>query len=339
MADIRLAQGGADAVQRIQITPQPIIKKDLIVQDDNKQKERASRDDLENVIAVSEDGDTVQASDEGMDLLHEEEAKGELQKTDGKLVLSETGEKTPIEQEGKPAQERTEAAASREKKVFSDSDDVRPPVDEKKPVLDDVEVNRPAVSDAEEKKSPEEEEKSAIEGKDDRKPLEEEKKSEALNEKEKKPFEEEEDPVIGQEEKKNPYLEEQKKALLEPKEKNPVIEEKKSFERDPSSFVGYSESQLQELYYKDRISRNEYNQELESREEQREFLRVSNEAMTKDMIKGLKDEEALRVTKQEMKIVFSNEPLNGILPEERVKIIDSLQNITLAGEASVPTRG
>ncbi|MCR4891624.1 MAG: hypothetical protein K5989_05540, partial [Lachnospiraceae bacterium] len=141
MADIRLATGGADAAQRIQITPQPIIKKDLIVQDDNKQKEKASHDELENVIAVSEDGDTVQASDEGMDLLHEE-VREESQR-DGKALSRETGEKTPIEQEGreKPAEETRDAVASKGKKVIIDADHVRPPVEDKKPVLDDVEVN------------------------------------------------------------------------------------------------------------------------------------------------------------------------------------------------------
>nr|MCR4891226.1 hypothetical protein [Lachnospiraceae bacterium] len=233
------------------------------------------------------------------------------------------------------------------------------------------------VSSTEEKTGPEEQGKPAIEVRDDKKPFEEEEKAAGLGEEKERPLENDRKPAIGEEEKKNPYLEEQIKALTEPEEekknpyleeqikafmepeeekknpyleeqikalteprkKNPVIEEKKGFEREPSSFVGYSENQLKELYYEDKISRNEYNQELESREEQREFLRASNEAMAKDMLKGLRDEEALQVTKQEMKIVFSNEPLNGILPEERVKIIDSLENITLAGEASVPTRG
>ncbi len=324
-------------VQNTIVRPVRISEGPQIQPESTREPVKAPPVELENVISVSEDGDTVQASQTSLSKLEEKEPDDRVvvKQQNEDNAISEKKPPKPSVEEPQPLDVRTESmkppilpgenAESRAEAAETDNErleqieamagglgaaaEVKPtPQPEIKP------VTAPEIAPVEDKKPelpPIGIERNAV-----------------IQEKLK---------PVETEEPENPVIEEAKKAAAEVKEKNPVIEENNN-KSNVSSFVGFSNAQLKELYLKGDISRRTYESELESRDTEKEFLQEMNRSFAKDMGNKVAVGEKVTRDEQELKIVFSEDSSDKIDPRERIKIMDTLENIEMSGVASVALR-
>ncbi|MCR5250446.1 MAG: hypothetical protein K6E50_07570 [Lachnospiraceae bacterium] len=206
--------GGASAIsvnssyqpRRIQGAPDAAGKAAETTQKQREESKEASekRKELQDVIATSRDGDTVQARKEALEQLKEDDEVGRVVSKDSLLAAKEM---TPAEQE-KAAEEAAEKRAA---------------------------------------------EREAQEA-----------KAEAEREARQERF----SPAAERMEQREEDAEEEEKAQI-------------------SSFNGYTDAQLKQLYIKGDISKQDYDKEIESRESSKEEQRADEAAFQKESAKGV----------------------------------------------------
>lgn len=229
---------------------------------------KQDREGLENVVSVSKDGDTVQASDQGMEKL-EEDAFGRMvvQKDDeasGGYDLGNSGELT-----------KSAIAESAEKTVGSDS------------------RTEEAIKESIEKMSIQ-------------------------------PSRTEEAQAAGAEQAEKEEAEE---------EYNAEVNAEKL-----ASFEGVSDMKLEQMYLQGKISKTDYDKEMESREETREAENADDGRFSVRMTGAAALKESGERDLSQIENVFSGEANDNIAPADRMQIIESLDANT-TGTVTEDTAG
>ncbi|MBQ9568264.1 MAG: hypothetical protein IJR31_09360 [Lachnospiraceae bacterium] len=229
---------------------------------------KQDREGLENVVSVSKDGDTVQASDQGMEKL-EEDAFGRMvvQKDDeasGGYDLGNSGELT-----------KSAIAESAEKIVGSDS------------------RTEEAIKESIEKMSIQ-------------------------------PSRTEEAQAAGAEQAEKEEAEE---------EYNAEVNAEKL-----ASFEGVSDMKLEQMYLQGKISKTDYDKEMESREETREAENADDGRFSVRMTGAAALKESGERDLSQIENVFSGEANDNIAPADRMQIIESLDANT-TGTVTEDTAG
>ena len=271
MADINLTQIRSDNQNAGSVT-RPDAGADIRTKDRQDVRERTRQEEekrkkleeerLDNVISVSKDGDTVQASEESRAKLEadedkakdtgavsaaaseadeKDEAKG-IEEADGKVIVNENTVRDRIEADAEARKRRQE-------------------------ILEDISSSS----------------ERAMSVRDLFSVAAENRKTEAMT---------------GQTEK----------------------DESKAFDR-VKSFVGYSDAQLQQMYRKGEISKQDYDREIDSREEKREKEQEESKKLSRNVtVEASLAEENEREGKG-IKVAFSEDSSDTIRPEDRVDMI------------------
>ncbi len=240
---------------------------------EREQSTRVERE-LENVVSVSEDGDTVQVTDESSERL-EEDAFG---------TVAVRNENPAVEDEMRPEEEK--------------------------------ETVREELSSAEIKKSQE-----AIESPTKERIREAQDPAKVSPAKER--LEELREDQEAYKAERSDMIKEELRA--ERTEEN----EQEEAEKRVTTYNGYTEQQLQEMVRDGEISQNDYNQEMEAREERTEALVEQNNEFSNEMAEDISNIELTERQAEELKTVFAEDSASVPDAPTRAEILDKLQDFTL----------
>ncbi len=222
-------------------------------QEEEKRKQ-LEEERLEDVIAVSEDGDTVQASEESLSKLESEEEE--------KDTAAESG-RPPVE-----ADQDNDRAESGQGKIV---------------------VTESTVNDRIEEENEERERRQQI--------LED----------------------ISLSSERAMSVRDLFKAAAD-RSPNETVKQEEQFQK-VNSFTGYSDAQLQQMYRKGEISRQEYDREIDSREEKREKEQEEQKDLNREVTGESRLLEENEREGRSIKIAFSEDASDTIRPEDRVDMI------------------
>lgn len=269
--------------------------KEAQAQEEEKRIEPA----LENLVAVSEDGDTVQATEEGMERLEEDAF--------GKVV----------------AQKNDETRGTvREQNITTEEDREE---DEENPVRNDVEERRKEALQAGGLKPGDETDPNRVDPTKER--LEEQNDPNRIDPA-KERIKEQNDPN------KPDPLKERIEAEIKRKEKEEEREnidttKDNSYNPGVTSFKGYTDEQLEQLYIKGEISKNDYDKEMDARKEREEELEKAGSEFNKEFSAEIAAEEQGQLQAEELKNVFSPDSNDNLTPQTRDDILTKLQDFLL----------
>jgi len=273
--------------------------KDAQAQEEKKRIEPA----LENLVAVSEDGDTVQATEEGMERLEEDAF--------GKVVAQKSDETRGTVQE---------------QNITTEEDREE---DEENPVRNDVEERRKEALQAAGLTAGDEDDPNKIDPTKER--LEEQTDPNRIDPA-KERIKEQTDPN------KPDPLKERLEAEIKRKEKEEERKEERenidttkdnSYNPGVSSFKGYTDEQLEQLYIKGEISKNDYDKEMDARKEREEELENASSEFNKEFSAEIAAEEQGQLQAEELKNVFSPDSNDNLTPQTRDDILTKLQDFSL----------
>lgn len=282
--------------------------KKIAVEDSSKKTDRSSSEDtrLDHVVAVSEDGDTLQVSDEA-----EEER---IEAASGSVTELETSE----------ASDRANASAA--------NSGVHSKVEENFNTADEKSSSPKETAQTAREAS----EKRAQKLKEDMEAASEAsaKRAEALKE------------AADIAARKRAKMLKDAGEAAQLKEERDTRERKVSEEEDagetqqqaPSSFAGYTEQQLHQLVLDGTISRYDYDSEIKSRKDIREEM--SNEALEKSREILGEDQAYTRISRMGKAIdtAYSDEANDTPSADSRMNALEKLENITLSQENQSPNR-
>ncbi len=221
----------------------PLNEERLPRSEEIKKKESEPNLSLENVVSVSEDGDTVQVTEESSERLEEDAFGRMIEKED---VRESDNKPSPAEERlAKLEQEQAEAKAARRQQMI-------------KEILTEDE-----------------------------------------NEEQEKEVEEKE------------------------------VEEKEVETDQINSFNGYTYAQLEKLVSEGRISRDDYEKEMDSRSEKIEELKENGKEFNRTMVKNIAEEEQGERDEKQIRQIFSPDASDTLTAETRADIIESLQDFNL----------
>ncbi len=255
---------------------------------------------LENVVSVSEDGDTVQATDESMERL-EEDAFGKVV-AQGNEENRNTVTEQDISTENDAAGQVREDAAVRENREGADNK-AKEPVEKEKPETVRAEDN-PTRRRLDEENDPnriDPTKERLKEANDPNKP----------------------DPV------KERLKAQLKREQREEERENIDTTRDNTADKQVSSYNGYTNAQLEQLYIKGEISKNDYDREMDARKERAEEIQEGNKEFSREMEVRIAAEELSERQGQEMKAVYSSDSSDTLTPETRDDIITKLQDFSL----------
>ncbi|MCR5581027.1 MAG: hypothetical protein K6F66_05510 [Pseudobutyrivibrio sp.] len=112
-----------------------------------------------------------------------------------------------------------------------------------------------------------------------------------------------------------------KEVIEEELSKEPVISD------EITSFVGYSDSELKQLYLKGEISLMDFDSELESRQAQREAMAIENSKFTAGMMKNNADFSKILQAADSIDNISSDEGESTIPIEIRMQAMASLDTL------------
>lgn len=95
-----------------------------------------------------------------------------------------------------------------------------------------------------------------------------------------------------------------------------------------TSFTGYTDAQLEQLYLKGDISRFDYDQEIEAREAQREEAEDSNRNMNEQVMGAVNGMERASQDAEQIKTAFGSESNENPDPAARIDLLSQLQDLT-----------
>ena len=245
-------------------------------------EEKKAEEILENVISVSEDGDTVQATDESMDRLEEDAF--------GRVVVENT-----------EAQENTRTAQGEENITTNDltSQSIAAANDLNKP-----DPTKERLQEANDPNKPDPTKERLQEANDPNKPNPTEERLKAM-------------------------IKEQIKADERENFNTEKREQQVQDQKQITSYAGYTDVQLEQLYREGEISRNDYEQEMDSRKERAEEIQSGNREFNEQMAENISDEERVERQGQELETVYSPDSSDAITARSRDEILSSLQDFSL----------
>ncbi len=277
------------------------------VQEATEKKTEQKKEELQDVIAVSKDGDTVQAGQEARELL-DEDRFGKVTVV-GAETENETAEEAirtfpPAEEEVNtqafpPAEEEDEAAVQ----AFppQEKEEVNPqtfPPEEKE------EVNPqtfPPKKDPAQEAAQKEAEKKA------------EQRAEELKEAVEERAEKTKERIKAQTAEKNP-------ATV------PQDQENEAVKVDKGSLKGYTEAQLKQLFEKGEISRTDYDAEIKKREEVRGNEQQENAEFSREMVQGIALNEQAAQEGEAIENAFEQGGNDTIAPKDRLDMMEAVNN-------------
>lgn len=267
-ADVR----NAGNAQRSQVTADK-SESAAKVQADKELQKAAERPELEDVIAVSKDGDTVQASETSKERL-EEDAFGHVEV---KQDNTETGERTEeaIAESAQTAVEGTESQQAIKEAIQN-------------MVVDGTRTEE------------------AIEESTERAVTGTSRTEEAIE--------------LGNE-----------RAAEEEEEEDYIQETQTQKHEDQiTTYTGISDMRLEQMYLQGEISQNDYNREMEAREDEREAEQTNAGDFSTQMTGAAALEESGERDLDQIENVFSDEANDNIAAIDRMQIIQSLDAATTA---------
>ncbi len=239
---------------------EPAQEKEPVKTEPVKEQRPQPERELENVISVSEDGDTVQASNEALKELEKEDELG------GRVIAKPNNEDKSVAQE-RIEQQQKEAEEAAKKRT--------------------EQLKEQAEIEAKRAKARKEEVEENISKADDRKDA--------------------------------------RKA------------DRETEAQKPSSYAGYSDTQLQQLYQKGVISKQDYDKEIENRKESKEQQIEQNNAFAKEGSENVaKQDEAARDA-QELKNYDRFDEANPLDITQRADVIANLQQTNQDPFANITT--
>ena len=126
-------------------------------------------------------------------------------------------------------------------------------------------------------------------------------------------------------------MEKVKKAIAEKDEKAEEKEEEKAaeeFKQQITSFDGYTDQQLEQLYIKGEISKADYDKEMDSREEQKTSDAQERNNFSKDMTEKIVLTEENTRGGAAIETAYSDRANNETMkPDERIKAMENLEDI------------
>ena len=267
-ADVRNA-GNAQRSQVAAKKSESVAK----AQADKELQKAVERPELEDVIAVSKDGDTVQASETSKERL-EEDAFGHVEV---KQDNTETGERTEeaIAESAQTAVEGTES-----QQVIKDA------------------IQNMVVDGTRTEEAIEESTERAVTGTS--------RTEEAIE--------------LGNE-----------RAAEEEEEEDYIQETQTQKHEDQiTTYTGISDMRLEQMYLQGEISQNDYNREMEAREDEREAEQTNAGNFSTQMTGAAALEESGERDLDQIENVFSDEANDNIAAADRMQIIQSLDAATTA---------
>lgn len=265
------------------------------------EKEKAAKEqELENLVSKSEDGDTLQVSEQGVSRLESEMEKKEL-----KTELTEE-EKEEKQAKGQPAPEtRVERAAdSLEQKLAVIGSAGSGKEDQVRQEADRLKVEMAAAGQDNTGAGRE------IRLEQQAQKMEEDAKEIAAMKAE----------IAGR------LNADQREAAVDEKPERGTGsgQEEKRVDINVSSYTGISNSQLKQMYQKGEISKNDYDKEMEKREEQLESMQQEDEEASKEMAGNVSAGNRVELDAQELKAAFSEDSSQTLDARQRVDIVDTL---------------
>ena len=115
----------------------------------------------------------------------------------------------------------------------------------------------------------------------------------------------------------------------EVEEELPAIETGSGQGTQITSYAGYTDSQLEQMYLKGEISKNDYDKEIASREAREEALKDEDEETSELAGKIAGTENKEKEDAIELKKVFSEDASDTFTAAQRADTIDTLQNMAL----------
>ncbi len=258
------------------------------------QRERSAeirREQLDDVIAVSKDGDTVQATDKSMERLAED-AFGHME------VRKES-----------PAENNNASNAAPE--------------------------NGAGIDEATER-AMEESAETAIEGTGSRQAIQESTEQARLN------GTRTEEAIAESAAREVNGTSRTEEAMEAGQERAEQEEAEEKYEQKLESYEGISDMKLEQMYLQGEISKTDYDQEMESRKEEREAEAEEDSAFSDQMTGAAVLQESGRRDLNQIETAFSEEANNNISAEDRMEIIETLdaqatQNFNTQAAANVIT--
>lgn len=263
-------------------------------QDEKKAEQR--KEDLKDLIAVSKDGDTAQASADAKELLSEDRF-GSVRK------LGEDEKKNPAEeiQDRNPAAEEASAA----EKLAEEKPERKSPAEEEKRTGEEL---AEAARKADEERAAER--RARIEAQMQEARAEEKAERKESNEKAGDLAEENSaiNPAAGGNEAKIP------------------AEETKG--QNITSLKGYTEKQLEQLYQQGEISKTDYDKEIQSRKEIRGDREEQDREFAENTVRGIGLQEKAERDEQELKNAFDEDASDNLTPGDRIAMINAADEMT-----------
>lgn len=140
---------------------------------------------------------------------------------------------------------------------------------------------------------------------------------------------------------------------LEKKETKPIDDEKKEVELPPmfrdddnepvvevskpeintttsniTSYAGYTDTQLKQMYLDGEISKYNYDKEMESRDEEKQNIASSNKDFSKEVMNTVSGMDKVSEDAEQIQIAFGNNSSQTPDPSTRVEIMSALQSVT-----------
>ena len=225
-------------------------------EDKPERAERQPERELDHVIAVSEDGDTVQASDEARKELDEEEQ-------DGRVIGNPANQRREVENESESREELLELELERS-----------------------AEIREAMIEAAQEEH--------------------EERREEALE---------------GQ---PNAVLADEKETIAE--------------EGQISSFIGYSDAELERMVLQGDISRTDYNKEMENREAKEEAQKEELADFSLETTGNNAEQVREEMRGREIERAFSEEANENLGVTERAQVLQAMQRVAQAEQPQDPNQ-
>ena len=133
------------------------------------------------------------------------------------------------------------------------------------------------------------------------------------------------DPETGRIELKIPGNEDDPLQAQRRKEEQKEAQEEAEVKRaEMTNFVGYTDSELEQLYLKGEITKQKYDQEMESREEQEKAQARDSQEFSNELGSMTASKNAGERLAQEMN-AFSPDANNTVAPEERIRAIEAAE--------------
>lgn len=273
------------------------------------QKERSAeirREQLEDVIAVSKDGDTVQATDESMERLAED-SFGHME----------------VRQDQNQAQAQNQVQAQNQTQTQDQAQNQIQTQDQ----TQTGQVTEEAISRSSQ---------TAIEGTESRQAIEESiDKARTNTSRTEEAISQSVDRTVNGESRTEQAIEAGNKKADEE-------EAEEEYLQKLSSYQGISDMRLEQMYLQGEISKTDYDQEMESRKEEREAESEEDAAFENKMTGAAVLMDGAQRDLDQITTAFSDEANNTISAEDRMEIIETLdaqnaQNFNLQGAPDVVT--